>query len=129
MLSATQSAYRLLAASSAFILWGSWAWYINARQDSASGLKAALVQGSASFIITLLMVHMVNWIFRRQHRPFSQLFIPPLVTVSVTGTALVSIHYLMATPDILRTVFPALAVAFLFCLFTALKLQAGTKDD
>ena len=119
----TSRSFNFLSALSAFLLWGGWAFYVNGRSDIAKGLLSGLTQGTASFIITLVMVHLVTWFFK--HLPGNCLQIPlsALLTVSITGSCLIAIHLLVKTPKIFYTISPALTVAFAFCWYTAYKLR------
>ncbi|HIQ15753.1 MAG TPA: hypothetical protein EYH38_09355 [Leucothrix sp.] len=129
--------YNLLSALFAFVLWGSWAYYINSMQSletSNTGIIAGLTQGTASFIITFIIVHLVTRIYNFLHTSASinllaiKLVAPAVLTVSITGTGLFIIHNIMNTPHIAKTIAPALLVAFLFSLFTAYKLN-NTKSE
>jgi hypothetical protein len=100
------------------MLWGGWAYAIN-----SGSLKAALIQGSASFIITLLMVRTVTWLYRRMAGGWLQLWLPASVTILLTGSGLAMLHQLAGTPRILLTIAPALCVGFVFCLFTSYTLR------
>jgi len=111
--------YKFMSALMAFALWGSWAFYINADSGSSARILAGLVQGSASFVITLVLVRAVTWISRLLPYGPAQVVVPALITVTVTGTFLVSIHTAFGTPNIAFTVTPALIVAFVFCLYTS----------
>jgi ABC-type antimicrobial peptide transport system permease subunit len=83
---------------------------------------SGLTQGLGSFVITLIMVRFVTALY--SHVPRStQLVLPALLTVAATGTCLASIHALVGTRDIVRTIAPALSVAFVFNVFTAAKLR------
>jgi len=128
----TSPFYNLLSALFAFVLWGGWAYYINSTQAieaSNTGIIAGLTQGTASFIITFIIVHLVTRIYNFLHTSASinlraiKLIVPAMLTVSITGTGLFIIHNIMNTPHIAKTIAPALLVAFLFSLFTAYKLQ------
>ena len=110
----------------AFVIWGGWSYFVNQPLGHTIGIRAGLTQGTASFIITLCMVYAVTWLFQRIQRiknDYLQLLLPAGIVVSFTGSTLVAVHSLMATPDIFKTVAPALTVAFIFCMFTAYKLQ------
>jgi hypothetical protein len=107
----------------AFLLWGGWAYYVNGSTDVTKGLISGLTQGTASFIITLVMVHLVTWFFNHLPGNFLQLPLAAVFTVSITGTCLVGIHLFVDTPKIFYTIAPALSVAFAFCWYTAYKLR------
>ena len=122
----TSKAFTLLSASFAFMLWGTWAYYVNNDSSPSTRIVSALTQGTASFLITLFMVHAVTWCYRQLSTRWAQLIVPALLTVSVTGTCLACAHYAVGTANILATIAPALSVAFVFCVITAAKL---TKID
>ena len=115
--------FKLLSGLAAFVLWGGWAYYINGGSANPASLKAAGVQGSASFIITLLMVRAVTWLHGRLPSGTIQAWLPSVITLSCTGSALIAIHLLAGTPQILPTIAPALLVGGLFCLYTSHTLR------
>jgi hypothetical protein len=53
----TSRFYNVLSAFLAFFLWGGWAYFVNGSTDITRCLISGLTQGTASFIITLVMVH------------------------------------------------------------------------
>jgi len=123
----TSRLFTILSALLAFLLWGGWAYYVNASADVSNGLISGLTQGTASFTITLLMVHLVTWFFKYLPSNFLQLPLAAFFTVSITGSCLVGIHLLVGTPKIFYTIAPALSVAFAFCWYTAYKLRKSNK--
>lgn len=125
----TSSRYRWISALFAFLIWGGWAYYVNGEAAENQRLTSSLVQGTASLIITLLMVHAVTWLQGHIAIPYVRPVLPAVLTVSFTGSCLCTIHYVIGTPNILYTVTPALSVAFLFCLYTTYKLQKHSHDD
>ncbi len=122
----TSRLFNVLSAMFAFMIWGGWAFYVNGRTDAAKGLISGLTQGTASFIITLVMVHLVTWFFKHLPNNFLQLPLAAFFTVTITGSCLVGIHWLVHTPHIFYTIAPALSVAFAFCWYTAYKLRLSS---
>ena len=116
-------AFKLISAFLAFFLWGGWAFYVNGDSGLGTRLISGMVQGSASFVITLVMVRTVSWLFHNLPVNPLRFILPSLITVSTTGSCLALVHYVAGTPKILHTICPALAVAFSFCIFTTFKLQ------
>jgi hypothetical protein len=116
-------AFKLLSALTAFVLWGGWAYYINGGNANPASLTAAGVQGSASFIITLLMVRSLAWLHGRVPSGALQAWLPSAITLSGTGSLLIAAHWLAGTPRILPTIAPALLVGGLFCLYTSHTLR------
>lgn len=124
----TSGLYRWVSALFAFLIWGGWAYYANGEAAENQRVTSALVQGTASLLITLFMVHAVTWLYGRIEVPYVRLALPAVLTVSFTGSGLSTIHYFVGTPNIFYTVAPALSVAFAFCLFTTYKLGKHGRD-
>jgi hypothetical protein len=125
----TSRRYNLTSAALAFLLWGTWAYYVNAEtvvdRGQASPLLSGLTQGTGSFVITLVMVRAVAWLYSHLSLPAVRLVLPALIVVSITGSCLATAHSLVGTANIVRTIAPALSVAFVFNIYTALKLRRG----
>ena len=119
----TGKIYNLASAFLAFILWGAWAYYINGGYGLKTRIVSGIAQGTASFMITLFMIHTVTWLFYHLSNAYLQLILPAMLTVIFTGSCLAFIHYFVGTPNIVYTITPALSVAFIFCLFTTFKLK------
>ncbi|WP_019672811.1 hypothetical protein [Psychrobacter lutiphocae] len=119
--------YHLISAFFAFVLWGGWAYYVNA--GSENQLTSALTQGLASCCITLVLVRLVSFIFQRLPEGKLRLILPGLLAVSLTGSCLILTHRLVGTAHIFFTIAPALTVAFIFCVITAVKLQKSVYNS
>jgi len=118
--------YEKFSAIMAFIIWGGWAFYVNGDLGIEVRITSGLAQGTASLIITLIMVRAVAGIFYRLPNNPLRLVLPAVITVCITGSGLVLVHTFVGTPRIVPTIFPALTVAFIFCVYTALKLHRAT---
>ncbi len=123
----TSRHYRYLSALIAFLLWGGWAFYINNNATVHTGVISGLTQGTASFMITLFLVHSVTRLYHRFSHPIVKLLFPAIMTVSFTGSCLLFIHLVAKTPHIILTILPAITVAFSFCLFTTYKLHKNSQ--
>lgn len=120
--------YHLLSAFFALILWGSWSFYVNSHLAGfKAGLISGLAQGICSFLITLFMTHFIEKQFNYYRNSWTKLILPPLITVLVTGSCLITVHVLIQTPNIIKTVSPALTVALIFAFFTNIKLYKQTQ--
>lgn len=122
-------ANRYISAAIAFVVWGGWAFYVNSGSSMYGGLIAALTQGCASFIITLLMVHSVNSLRTLFDDSLTKLLVPPMMTVACTASGLFLVHKLASTANIITTIAPALSVAFAFCVFTSYQLSQADKKE
>jgi hypothetical protein len=116
--------YSSLSAVLAFILWGTWAYIMNI--DSNNNLISAFSQGIVSFIITLIIIKIIEYFYNLF--PKNKLFfiLPSIITISITSSFVVGIHVIVNTQNILFTVFPTVIVAFLFALHTTKKISIQT---
>ncbi|KAA8733720.1 hypothetical protein F4V57_06600 [Acinetobacter qingfengensis] len=120
--------YNIVSAIFAFCLWGGWSFYVNSQStDWHTGVISGLAQGICSFIITLCMTFLIEKQFNFYQDKLAKSILPPLLTVILTGSCLFMIHYLIATPNIIKTISPALTVALLFAFFTNFKLYQQSK--
>ena len=124
----TSKNFNLLSAFIAFLMWGSWAFYVN-NNANYNGLTPGVAQGVASFIITIFMTYSVTWFFNLLPKIKIFLVIPSLLTICITGSGLFIIHSLIQTPRIFYTISPALTIAFIFCLFVTLKLRKSYDEQ
>ena len=81
----TGRGYAISTAAVAFFFWGGWAFAVNYGAATAARLTAGLVQGTASGIITLLMVQTVTWLYGKLPDRPGRLVLPAVLTVCVTG--------------------------------------------
>lgn len=121
--------YRYLSAFLAFLLWGGWAFYINYDENSHAGVISGISQGSCSLIITLLITYFITFQFNKFSHCIFRIILPPVITVSITGSLLILIHIMVGTPSILFTVSPALTVALLFSFYTVYKLHLASQPQ
>ena len=117
--------YNMVSAIGAFLLWGGWAFWINQPAGLHQAMLSGITQGTASLLITLAIVKLIGFFFNRLRHPL-RLWLPPLLTISITGSLLVCAHWLARTPHIVSTIALPITVAFIFCLFTAYRLERAT---
>jgi hypothetical protein len=126
----TSRTFNLISACLAFLLWGGWAYYVNRDPVGdgwhAAAIKSALTQGIGSFLLTLGMVRAVTWLYHRLPENSARIVLPALITVLVTGSCLAGAHTITGTANIISTITPAISVAFLFNVYTTLKLRRAT---
>jgi len=114
--------YKYSAATQGFVLWGSWAFYINSQVSTLAGIKAGIVQGLFSFVSTLLVISILSKLYNHFKQPLLKLTLPTLLIVLTLSSILITAHTIANTPEIIKTVTPSLIVAILFCSFTTYKL-------
>lgn len=118
----TKYLFNILSAFFAFLLWGSWAYFIN------QNIKSALIQGVASFIITIFLIKCVTKIFNFLTLSSARFFLPTSITILITTSSLTIIHFLFDTQNIFYTIFPPVIVATIFCFFVTAKLEKINHD-
>ncbi|MEQ9407122.1 MAG: hypothetical protein RIK87_05325 [Fuerstiella sp.] len=119
--------YRYISAALAFVTWGGWAYFINVRSatiDDAPPIVSALMHGTASCIVTLLMLRSVTFLYHRLAGHPLRLVLPAIITTTVTGSCFLTAHWWIGTADLLATIAPGLIVALGFNTLTACKLRA-----
>lgn len=118
---------RVAAPLFAFLLWGFWAFFSNAGHGLLLGIKAGLIQGTASFLITIYLKFSVLTLASRFRAPALRFLVPPALTVLTTGSVLVFIHHGLHTPEIARTITPPITVAALYCFYLSYQLCRVAK--
>lgn len=113
--------YNYISAILAFILWGTWAYFMNI--ESSNNLLSATTQGISSFVITLIMIKIIKYFYNLFPKNKFYFIFPSLITVFITSSFVVGIHVFINTQNILITVLPTVIVAFLFALFTTKKIS------
>ncbi len=86
----------------AFGAMGGWALFAN-RAHGAAAIAPALVQGTISGLITLVLKRVLEAFSARLGGPLAYV-LPPLATASVILALLVAVHTLIGTPEILATI-------------------------
>jgi len=108
----------LLGAVAGFFFYGGWAYLVNSMHGHWPALKAACVQGSYSFVLTLCMTLLLEGMFRFMARFFSSRKLINWTTIFVSCLLVFSgswfVNYLAGTPEIFRTVILGYAVGFIY---------------
>ena len=96
----------LFAAGLAFLFYGGWAYLVNSGHTQWIALRAGLVQGGYSFLLTLLTTALLEFLYRSlQSVRFRASLTLVICTAFLTGTGCL-IHWLIGTPEILYTILP-----------------------
>ena len=109
----------------AFVAMGGWALFANRAHGSAA-LAPALVQGTISGLITLVMKRVLEAFCARLNGPLA-FVLPPLATASVILALLISIHRLIGTPEILATIAVPWSVSTGYAIIYAAALRRDTR--
>jgi len=116
-LSASQRS--LVSAAVGFLFYGSWAFWVNHQHGIGMGIRAGCVQGSYSFLLTLIMTGLIETLFSICGRLFSNRNLVIWATISCSCFLIFStswsINVLAGTPEVLRTVILGYIVGGIFC--------------
>ncbi len=107
-----------------FLAYGTWGWWVNAEFGQMVGVRAGLVQGSYSFLLTFTSTLLVEWLFERMRGcPW-----PVVSTTALTSLMLFLVAYgvqfAVGTPQVLLTILPGFLIG---SCYTAVYVVALAK--
>ncbi|KRD48845.1 MULTISPECIES: hypothetical protein [Sinorhizobium/Ensifer group] len=108
----------------AFFAMGGWALFANRHHPMPKPLLAAVIQGTLSALLTLYLKTAVDALSRR-FRGTKRLFLPPLLACLGSSAALVAIHTMSGTPEVLRTIALPLAVSTTYAAIYNYSINRG----
>ena len=111
----------------AFFAMGGWALFANRHHPMPKPLLAAVIQGTLSALLTLYLKTAVDALSRR-FRGTKRLFLPPLLACLGSSAALVAIHTMSGTPEVLRTIALPLAVSTTYAAIYNYSISRGEHD-
>ena len=97
-----------------FVAYGGWGWWVNLGYGQFVAVKAGLVQGSYSFLLTFFSTLLMEWLYARlKGQPF------PVVTTTVLTSVLLfivafCIQTAAGTPEVLLTILPGYVVGTVY---------------
>jgi len=98
----------LLSAFGAFIVYGGWGYYVNSDHALQVSFKAGFVQGSYSFLLTLMMTVLIEAIYSLISRYVKTKKLSKVMTILITCLLIFStswwVNVLAGTPEIFNTV-------------------------
>jgi hypothetical protein len=114
----TASRKALISAIAGFVLQGSWALYANFSFGWGKSVPAALVQGVCSFVMTYACTMMIELILAATTRvaPTLRFVAASAATISFIVVVQASAHWLTGTPQILKTILPAIIIGGSYCV-------------
>jgi hypothetical protein len=114
----------------AVLAMGAWALLANSAHGLGQAWRPALVQGLLSGLITLVLKRALEALVRRLTGRAPDLvaaFGPPVLTATVILAALMTIHRLIGTPEIVRTIAVPWSVSTLYAFIYSAALVRGGK--
>ena len=118
-----------------FLFYGAWAFSVNSGvlliSDTiywSTGIKAALVQGSYSFFVTLMLAIVVEWMFvRLRDVAFKPMWVWLTAVLLLIATSS-GLNVLAGTPHVLFTILPGLLVSAIYTALYIIALNKIFKD-
>ena len=109
----------------AFIVMGAWGFYANSDHGTAAALRAGLVQGAASAVLTALLKPSLELMARRLKGSPLQRVLPWIVSTILIATTLTLFHLIAGTPNILATIAVPLSVSTTYAIVYTATLPAS----
>ena len=127
----TLSLSRLLRASwvhvaAAFIGLGGWTLFANRFHPFDEALTAALVQGTMSGTITIVLKRFLEWASGRMSGAAAAL-VPPAISASTIFLVLTTVHRLAGTPEVLATIAVPWLVSTIYALLYCRAITRNRK--
>jgi len=97
-----------------FLFYGAWALLINSEHGWMPACKAALTQGSYSFIVTLILALLIEWLFVRLNGVKGRSLWVLLFAVLILAITSSTLNFVAGTPNILWTILPGLLVSSVY---------------
>ncbi|MFK7939137.1 MAG: hypothetical protein AB8B82_07150 [Roseovarius sp.] len=94
----------------AFVVMGAWALYANWGYAMPKPVTAALLQGAMSGMITFGMKQVLDMLRRAVSRK-QGVWLPPVLTLMLSLSVLVSVHLMFGTPEVVKTIAVPFSVA------------------
>lgn len=121
----TSALYKYGSATQGFIFWSCWAFFINSSVSFWAGIKAGLVQGSFSFLATLIIISVLTQLYNAFNQPLIKIAVPSFIILLCYSLVIAMSHIIAKTPNILATIAPSIIVVAVFCGITTYKLSRG----
>ncbi|MGK0463366.1 MAG: hypothetical protein ACJA0W_004232 [Candidatus Azotimanducaceae bacterium] len=104
----------LISGVAGFIVYGGWGFWVNMSHGTEMGVMAGLIQGSYSFVLTLSMTIVMEYLMRMLAGfPGRQVITVGMVSVGTFAVAY-SIQWLNSTPEILLTIIPGFLIGAVY---------------
>ena len=105
-----------------FLFYGLWAFFANMDHGCGPAAKAFLTQGSYSFVITLSLALLIEWLYRLLQRlPYRAWWVGVIACLLLYSTSW-GINFLAGTPNILLTILPGAAFSTVYAVIYVMAL-------
>ncbi|WP_437757462.1 hypothetical protein [Sorangium sp. So ce1389] len=118
-----------LSATAAAVAYGSWAVFCNRAHGAAAALKAGLTQGTVSLVLTLVMMLILEWLFRLGRTPARGFLLASSGTTALVVVITTTVHTMAGTPRLFSTIAPSCLVGAAFFTTQAFRLSAAARRE
>jgi hypothetical protein len=106
-----------------FLFYGAWALFINFSHGWHDAITAGVTQGGYSFLMTLVLAIVVEWLFVRLAKvPLRSVWVFLVGAILLASTSF-GINILTGTPEIVWTVLPGLSVSLVYTVIYIVALN------
>ena len=113
----------LIVGCGAFLLFGGWALIANRAHPATAMARAALAQGSLSFVSTTFSVLLLESLYGLGRTPGRKLVLAGIGTPAIILVTMTVVHALAGTPSILVTLLPSGISGTIFAITYTLNLR------
>lgn len=107
----------------AFLAYGGWAFWVNMHHSVEMGVRAGLLQGTYSLLLTFSSTLLMERLYARLQHLAAAVWLSMLAMAVVLWTVPWIIHLLAGTPSILMTVLPGFFIGCVYSLIYLLSLR------
>lgn len=113
----------LIVGCGAFLLFGGWALIANRAHPVSDMARAALAQGSLSFVSTTFSALLLEYLYGLGRTPGRKLVLAAVGTPAIVLATMTGVHALAGTPNIVITLLPSWISGAIFCVAYTLNLR------
>lgn len=113
----------LLVGAGAFLAFGCWALFANRDHPTSDMVRAALAQGSFSFLSTTFSVLVLEYLYGVGRTPRQKLLLAMVGTPLIIMGSMTVGHLLARTPNVILTLLPSYLSAAVFVVVYTLNLR------
>ncbi len=117
----------IAAGVAGFIVYGSWALYINSQHGISAGIKAGFVQGTYSFALTVSATMLMEFLWTSLQTAKGPVFLTISITNAITFITAYLINWVFGTPEIFLTIFPGFLIGILYTSFYVASLRRFSR--
>ncbi|MFT6791432.1 MAG: hypothetical protein ACJA04_000634 [Cellvibrionaceae bacterium] len=107
----------LMPAVAGFLFYGGWAYLVNMEFGSMAGTRAGLTQGSYSFVVTIALSALLEWLYEHLHaKPFGHWWAGAIVCLLLYTTSW-GVNKFSGTANIFWTILPGAIISTVYVAF------------